>query len=127
MIPFLKYPPNPPTVGDPATIGARTAAYFAMVGLSLLAVLAAWHASRVLKGRGTSQPVRHVVVGLGLVTVVAAAVRLAAREREPRGLSRGAAVELQALLPGDPARPVDRAWACVFGALCERASRRERL
>src|SRR3954464_10440323 len=52
LIPFLKYPANPPTIGDPATIGARTAAYFAMVGLSLLAILAAWYGSRLLRERG---------------------------------------------------------------------------
>ncbi len=70
LIPFLKYPANPPTVGDPATIGTRTAAYLALVGLSLLAVLAAWHASRYLRERGVSAPVRQVTVGLGLIIAV---------------------------------------------------------
>jgi len=70
LIPFLKYPANPPTVGDPATIGARTAAYLALVGLSLLAVLAAWYASRLLRERGVSTPVRQVTIGLGLFSVV---------------------------------------------------------
>ncbi len=70
LIPFLKYPANPPTVGDPATIGARTAAYLALVGLSLLAVLAAWYASRLLRERGVSTPVRQVTIGLGLVIAV---------------------------------------------------------
>src|SRR5215204_2901744 len=60
LIPFLKYPANPPT------IGARTTAYFAMVGLSLLAVLGAWYASGLLKRRGVSTPLRHVTVGLWL-------------------------------------------------------------
>nr|WP_319633946.1 CbtA family protein [Kosakonia radicincitans] len=31
MIPGLKYPPNPPAVGDPSTIGYRTALYFSML------------------------------------------------------------------------------------------------
>lgn len=67
---FLKYPANPPTVGDSNTIGERTVAYFAMVGLSLLAILAAWYVSRLLRERGVSAPVRQVAVGLGLVAVV---------------------------------------------------------
>lgn len=41
VVPFLVYPPNPPAVGHAETIGDRTAAYFAMVALSLvLAVVA---------------------------------------------------------------------------------------
>src|SRR5919199_546455 len=51
LIPFVKYPANPPTVGDPATIGGRTMSYFAMVGLSVLAVLAAWQTARILRER----------------------------------------------------------------------------
>ncbi len=70
LIPYLKYPANPPTVGDPATIGDRTAAYLAMVGLSLLVVLAAWYAARTLRERGTSAPVRQLSVGLGVALAV---------------------------------------------------------
>ena len=71
LIPFLKYPANPPAVGDPATIGTRTAAYLALVGFSLLAILAAWHASRYLRERGVvSTSIRQVVVGLGLIIAV---------------------------------------------------------
>ena len=42
LVPFAKYPANPPSVGDPATIGRRTGLYFALLALSVaLAVLAA--------------------------------------------------------------------------------------
>ena len=41
LVPFLKYPPNPPGIGDPATIGDRTALYFGMVAISVLAAIAA--------------------------------------------------------------------------------------
>jgi hypothetical protein len=41
LVPALKYPANPPAVGDPGTIGLRTAVFFGMIGLSLVAVLAA--------------------------------------------------------------------------------------
>ncbi|KNB53705.1 CbtA family protein [Streptomyces caatingaensis] len=36
VIPFLKYPANPPSVGEPDTIGRRTALYFLMIALSVL-------------------------------------------------------------------------------------------
>jgi len=41
FVPFLKYPPNPPAVGDPNTIGDRTALYFTMLAVSVLAAIAA--------------------------------------------------------------------------------------
>src|ERR687886_1127299 len=66
LIPFVKYPANPPTVGDPQTIGSRTAAYLAMVALSLLVVLAAWYVSRTLRERGIDAPVRQLAMGLGV-------------------------------------------------------------
>lgn len=42
IVPSLKYPANPPSVGDPETIGARTALYFAMIAISIAAMIAAW-------------------------------------------------------------------------------------
>jgi predicted cobalt transporter CbtA len=71
LIPFLKYPANPPSVGDPSTIRERTAAYFALVALSLLTVLVAWLSARALKARGFDAPRRRLMVGVGLVLVVA--------------------------------------------------------
>lgn len=121
LIPFLKYPANPPTVGDPGTIGARTAAYFALVGLSLLAILAAWYAARTLRSRGVSPPARQIVVGLGLVVFVSLLL----------------ATFPASSAPGD--FPADLLWdfrlsslgtqlvlwtglGVVFGLLCERAN-----
>ena len=40
IVPNLKYPANPPAVGDPETIGMRTGLYFALVALSLAAMIA---------------------------------------------------------------------------------------
>jgi len=44
LVPFLKYPANPPAVGDPDTIGRRTALYVLMV---LWSCVATWAAFRV--------------------------------------------------------------------------------
>jgi hypothetical protein len=41
LVPFLKYPANPPSVGDPETIGKRTTLYFLMMTLSVLLSVAA--------------------------------------------------------------------------------------
>jgi predicted cobalt transporter CbtA len=71
LIPFLKYPANPPSVGDPSTIRERTAAYFALVALSLLTMLVAWLSARALKAQGFDAPRRRLLVGVGLVLVVA--------------------------------------------------------
>ncbi|ARF76728.1 hypothetical protein B7C62_33915 [Kitasatospora albolonga] len=53
VVPFLKYPANPPAVGDPDTIGKRTALFFLMVALSvLLAVAAVILGKRLAPGLG---------------------------------------------------------------------------
>ena len=40
LVPNLKYTANPPAVGEPETIGMRTALYFAMIAISLAAMIA---------------------------------------------------------------------------------------
>ncbi|MFG2123495.1 CbtA family protein [Streptomyces sp. NPDC048710] len=40
VVPFLKYPANPPSVGEPDTIGKRTTLYFLMMLLSVLLAVA---------------------------------------------------------------------------------------
>lgn len=51
LIPFTKYPANPPTVGNPDTIGRRTVLYFLMIIISLAAALAAGRIRRSLLPR----------------------------------------------------------------------------
>jgi predicted cobalt transporter CbtA len=57
FIPFLKYPANPPTVGDPGTIVLRTSLYVAFVALSGLGALGF---SRIYKK--IKNPVRKIAV-----------------------------------------------------------------
>src|ERR671932_2512171 len=85
LIPYLKYPANPPTVGDPSTIGSRTASYLAMVALSLLVVLAAWYAARKLRERGTVAPVRQLAVGVGVAVAVGILFLVLPAAPEPPG------------------------------------------
>jgi hypothetical protein len=51
LVPQIKYPANPPSIGDPETIGARTALYFTMIALSLIAAVAALSTGRQLARR----------------------------------------------------------------------------
>ena len=41
LVPSLKYPANPPSVGNPETIGVRTGAYFLLIAISLMAMMLA--------------------------------------------------------------------------------------
>lgn len=69
ICPALKYPPNPPSVGQPDTIRLRTALYFAMLSWSLLSAVAAFMASRVL--RPSLGPWNARVAGLLVFAVLA--------------------------------------------------------
>ncbi|MDH6697291.1 CbtA family protein [Streptomyces griseoviridis] len=51
VVPFLKYPANPPAVGDGDTIGKRTTLYFLMMVLSVLLAVAATLLGRRLAPR----------------------------------------------------------------------------
>ena len=126
LLPFLKYPPNPPGVGvDSATLGERTFAYLAMVVLSSLAVYAAWRFARTLGG--VSSTIRALVSGgtllvLWMFLYFAMPAFGAASGNAPEGLIldfRISSLATQAVL-----------WAGIgvfFGLLGERASRRELL
>nr|WP_255348194.1 CbtA family protein [Parafrankia sp. EUN1f] len=55
LVPFLKYPANPPAVGNPDTIDRRTGLYVVMVLVSVLAALIAAQVGRVLAGRSAGR------------------------------------------------------------------------
>ena len=49
VVPFLKYPANPPAVGDPSTVNERTVLYFAALALSILLAWAVWRFHRAAR------------------------------------------------------------------------------
>lgn len=51
-VPFIKYPANPPAVGDPDTIAERNWLWLASAMLGLLAVTVAVMVAKALRGRG---------------------------------------------------------------------------
>jgi len=62
VVPFLKYPPNPPAVGSGDTIGQRTAYYFVFVLVSIVsAALAVALAQRTWRALG---PVQAVIIAV---------------------------------------------------------------
>jgi hypothetical protein len=70
LVPFVKYPANPPSVGNPDTIRYRTALYFAMIAISVLAGLLAVLLTRSWSPRlGTANA---VLAALGVFVLVVA-------------------------------------------------------
>ena len=125
LLPFLKYPPNPPGVGaDPSTLTERTLAYLAMAALGLLAVLAAWSFARASLLDSSSRPLRYlasaaVLVGLWAFLYLAMPEFGPTHGHAPASLIRDfrlSSLATQLVL-----------WAsigCFFGVLSERARRR---
>lgn len=67
-VPIIKYPANPPSIGNPDSIGLRTAIYFGMLLLSLGSMIGAWN----VRNRLVNQ------LGAWNATLVGAAVYLVA-------------------------------------------------
>jgi predicted cobalt transporter CbtA len=69
LVPFAKYPANPPSVGDPDTITKRTAVYLVMILVSLLAAIAAVRLRKLLTERWSGST-STLVAGAGYLVVV---------------------------------------------------------
>jgi len=76
LVPFLKYPSNPPGVGDPATGPERTRLYLAMVAVSLGAWVGAWLLNRRLAAGGMPRAPRQLAVSAAYVVVILSAYAL---------------------------------------------------
>ena len=71
LVPFLKYPPNPPAVGDPDTIDERTILYFAVLAWSVGAAFLALRLGRWMRARRYSDPARQGTVAVTWIVLVA--------------------------------------------------------
>jgi predicted cobalt transporter CbtA len=71
VMPFLKYPPNPPAVGDPATISERQWKYLALIFLSRVILSAGARLSTRLRERHWVDHERLIAVGLAVVVPLA--------------------------------------------------------
>jgi predicted cobalt transporter CbtA len=74
LVPALKYPANPPGVGDPATVTTRTWQYVTLIAASIAVTTLAYVARTGLLKRGWQAT--HAVVGSTVITVLAYVVLL---------------------------------------------------
>lgn len=100
LVPFVKYPPNPPAVGQADTIGARTGWYLLMVLASVVLAVAAVWLAWVLTVRFGAWNGRLLAAGgyIAAVAVVAALLPNVDETPEPLRDASGAIV-----YPGFPA------------------------
>lgn len=75
LVPFIKYPANPPAVGNPETIGPRTGLFFIMLLLSILAMgFSIWLARRLRARYGSWNA---ALIAAAAFVVIIAVVQLA--------------------------------------------------
>ena len=72
LVPGLKYPANPPGVGDPDTIDQRTGAYLVLLVVSVLVAILAREVWRQLTARGFGGAPRFALVAGAYLAVIAA-------------------------------------------------------
>jgi hypothetical protein len=72
IVPFLKYPANPPAVGSPETLGSRTALFLTMIAISIAALTLAVGLGRRLVARFGGWNAA-IIAGAVFVAIVAAA------------------------------------------------------
>jgi hypothetical protein len=69
LVPFIKYPANPPSIGNPDTIAQRGALYLAMTAVSVIATIGAVWLGQRLTGRFGNWNATLLAVGAAIVVV----------------------------------------------------------
>ena len=85
LIPALRYPANPPGVGDPETIAGRTSGYLLAVALGVVVVCGSYAALRALHARRVAVPLRQAGVAATAVLAVAVGFALLPDNTDPVG------------------------------------------
>lgn len=126
LVPNLKYPASPPSVGDAETIGIRTALYFAMIAISILAMVGSVGLKHRLVLRYGEWNATLIVAAVYVAVVAVAGLLLPAINEVPEQFPavvlwqfRIASIGAQAIM-----------WVTIgllFGALTQRASTASRL
>jgi predicted cobalt transporter CbtA len=126
LVPNLKYPANPPSVGHPETIGTRTALYFIMIAISLAAMIGSTSLKRLFVPRFGDWNASLMVAACYIVIVVLTGLLLPAVNEVPDEFP--AVVLWKFRIASLGAQFVT--WATLgllFGALTQRASAGGRL
>ena len=87
LVPFTKYPSNPPAVGNDDTIGYRTEIYFAMLAISVAAALAALRIGRDTIKRFGAWNGTLLAVAAYIVLIVIGQLLMPALDEVPNGFS----------------------------------------
>lgn len=122
LVPFLKYPANPPGVGDPETVGIRTAGYLFLVLVSVAGCFLGLAVARRLKARGTPAHHRQLTVAATYLLLLGAAFFALPPAVEPDGIPSGLLWDFRMASIGGQAV----LWACtgvILGLLSMRAQR----
>ena len=120
LVPFTKYPANPPTVGNPDTIDRRTVLFVAMICISLLALVAATRIRRGLLARLGAWNAATVAALAFVVIVAVAELVLPAVHETPAGFPADVLYRFRLTSLGINAV----LWTAIglgFGLLAERA------
>ena len=83
LVPNLKYPANPPSVGAPETIGVRTSLYFLMIAISLAAMVGSAMLKRSLVARAGEWNANLIAAACYIAVVVIASLLLPAVNEVP--------------------------------------------
>ena len=83
LVPNLKYPANPPSAGDPETIGVRTSLYFLMIAISLAAMVGSATLKRSLVARAGEWNANLIAAACYIAVVVIASLLLPAVNEVP--------------------------------------------
>lgn len=125
IVPNLKYPANPPSIGDPETIGYRTGLFFLMIAISLAATVFSLKLRRHAAARFGAWNGAIVAGAVFIVIIAAVQLGLPSINEVPAAFPaallwkfRLAALGMQAIM-----------WTTIgllFGALVERAQQSSR-
>ncbi|GIF66655.1 membrane protein [Asanoa ishikariensis] len=87
LVPFLKYPANPPATGSEDTIGRRTSLYFLMLVIALASLALAIYIGRSQVARFGLWNAAIIAAGAFVAVIVVAHVLLPSIEEIPEGFS----------------------------------------
>ncbi|HEY4074703.1 MAG TPA: CbtA family protein [Herbaspirillum sp.] len=122
IVPNIKYPANPPSIGDPDTIGYRTGLFFLMIAISIAAMVFSLKARRYALAQFGAWNASIIAGGIFIAIIAAVQISLPAVNEVPAAFPavllwkfRIAAIGMQVIM-----------WCTIgllFGALVERYQR----